>query len=168
MITDERLLLRTLVELADNLVEDFDVAELLTHLADRSVEVLGVTAAGVMLSAPSGELRLVASSSEAMRVLELYELQAEQGPCVECFTTGEPVAGLDLSSATPWPFFAARAVAAGFRSAHAPALAPEGPHHRRPQYVQRGAGCARRTRHGGSPGASRHCHHRPHPTPARR
>lgn len=71
MITDERLLLRTLVELADNLVEDFDVAELLTHLADRSVEVLGVTAAGVMLSAPSGELRLVASSSEAMRVLEL-------------------------------------------------------------------------------------------------
>lgn len=118
MITDERLLLRTLVELADNLVEDFDVVELLTHLADRSVDVFDVTAAGVMLASPSGLLRVVASSSEAMRALELYELQADEGPCVDSFNTGEPVVNLDLASPTPWPLFASRAVNAGFRSVH--------------------------------------------------
>lgn len=120
MITDEHLLLRTLVELADNLVDDFDVVELLTHLADRSVKVLDVTAAGVMLVAPSGLLQVVASSSDAMRVLELYELQADEGPCVDCYRDGEPVVNLDLAATTTsWPRFASMAVAAGFRSVHA-------------------------------------------------
>ena len=86
----EALLARTLVELADTLVDDFDVVELLTLLADRCVEVLDVAAAGLMLVAPDGELRVVASSSEAMRVLELFELQAEEGPCMDCYRTGEP------------------------------------------------------------------------------
>jgi GAF domain-containing protein len=119
VITDERLLLRTLVELADTLVEDFDVVDLLTHLAERSVEVLDVTEAGVMLGSPSGALRVVASSSEAMRVLELYELQADEGPCVDCYRAGEPVVDLDMASDTPWPLFASRALAAGLRSVHA-------------------------------------------------
>ncbi len=119
MITDESLLLRTLVELADNLVDDFDVVELLTHLAYSSVKVLDVTAAGVMLVAPSGALQVVASSSDAMRVLELYELQADEGPCVDCYRTGEPVVNLDLGSSPKWPLFASVALAAGFRSVHA-------------------------------------------------
>jgi GAF domain-containing protein len=119
VITDERLLLRTLVELADTLVEDFDVVDLLTHLADRSVAVLDVTAAGVLLASQSGALRVVASSSEAMRVLELYELQADEGPCVDCYRAGEPVVDLDLAAGTPWPLFVSRALAAGFRSVHA-------------------------------------------------
>jgi len=66
------LLARTLVELAETLVADFDVVELLTRLADRCVEVLGVGAAGLMLAGPGGQLKVMASSSEAMRVLELF------------------------------------------------------------------------------------------------
>ena len=120
MITDADLLIRTLVELADNLVDDFDVVDLLTLLADRCVEVLDVAAAGVMLAAPSGALQVVASSSEAMRVLELFELQADQGPCVDCYATGEPVVNVNLAAAdTRWPRFASEAVAAGFGSVHA-------------------------------------------------
>ncbi|MFZ0250197.1 MAG: GAF and ANTAR domain-containing protein [Acidimicrobiales bacterium] len=117
---DENLLIRTLVELADNLVEDFDVVELLSHLAGRCVEVLDVDAAGVMLAPPSGALQVVASSSEAMRVLELYELQSDQGPCLDCYATGNAVVNVDLAAAgSRWPDFAPQAVDAGFRSVHA-------------------------------------------------
>src|ERR1044071_2571464 len=92
----ESLLARTLVELADTLVDDFDVVELLTRLADRCVDVLDVGAAGLMLAAPDGNLRVMASSSEAMRVLELFEIQAQEGPCLDCYRTGQPVAEGDL------------------------------------------------------------------------
>ena len=77
----QTMLARTLVELADTLVDDFDVVELLTLLADRCVDVLDVAAAGLMLVAPDGDLRVMASSSEAMRLLELFELHAHEGPC---------------------------------------------------------------------------------------
>src|SRR5213078_175161 len=84
----EEALVRSLVEMADTLVDDYDVVDLLTGLADRCVNLLGVAAAGVMLASPEGELRLVASSSEAMRVLEVFELQAQEGPCLDAFHTG--------------------------------------------------------------------------------
>jgi GAF domain-containing protein len=117
---NENLLIRTLVELADTLVEDFDVVDLLSHLVDRCVEVLDVAAAGVMLASPSGALQVVASSSEAMRVLELYELQADQGPCMDCYALGEAVVNVNLAAADSlWPRFAPQAVEAGFRSVHA-------------------------------------------------
>jgi GAF domain-containing protein len=116
----EAMLAQTFVELADTLVDDFDVVELLTLLADRCVDVLHVGAAGLMLVAPDGELRVLASSSEAMRVLELFELQAHEGPCVDCYRTGQPVVNRDLASdKSRWPRFAAEALAAGFHSAHA-------------------------------------------------
>ena len=115
----EGLLVRTLVELADTLVDDFDVVELLTLLTDRCVELLDVTAAGVMLVAPEGDLRVVASSSEAMRVIELFELQTQEGPCPDCWRTGEPVVNADLSTVDGrWPHFVPVALAAGFRSVH--------------------------------------------------
>ena len=117
---NEALLVRTLVELADNLVEDFDIVELLSLLADRCVEVLAVSAAGVMLVAPEGDLRVVASSSEAMRVVELFELQADEGPCPDCYRGGAAVINEDLAAAAaPWPRFAPVAMTAGFRSVHA-------------------------------------------------
>ena len=116
----EALLVRTLVELADNLVEDFDVIDVLTVLSDRCVEVLDVDSAGVMLAAPGGELQVVASSSDAMRGLELFELQANEGPCVDCFVSGQPIVNLELSAVDDrWPRFAGRAVADGFHSVHA-------------------------------------------------
>ena len=117
----EALLVRTLVELADSLVDDFDVVELLSLLAGRCVEVLGVSAAGVMLASPEGDLRVVASSSEAMRVLEVFELQADEGPCLDCYRSGEAVLlDEDLAAAEGrWPRFSRAAAQAGFRSGHA-------------------------------------------------
>jgi GAF domain-containing protein len=116
----EALLARALVELADTLVADFDVVELLTLLADRCVEVLDVAAAGLMLAGPDGDLRVMASSSEAMRVLELFELQSKEGPCPDCYLSGKPVINEDLAMATGrWPRFAPQALAAGFHSVHA-------------------------------------------------
>jgi transcriptional regulator with GAF, ATPase, and Fis domain len=116
----EALLARTLVELADSLVDDFDVVELLTLLADRCVEVLDVDAAGLMLAAPEGELRVVASSSEGMRLVELFELQAQEGPCPDCYRTGEPTLSENLATAdVHWPRFGPVALEAGFKSVQA-------------------------------------------------
>ena len=111
----------TLVELADTLVDDFDVVDLLTLLTDRCVEGLDVSAAGLMLVSPSeSELRLLASSSPRSHDLELYELQSSQGPCIDCHREGEAVWAEDLlDAADRWPQFAPTAVAAGFRSAEA-------------------------------------------------
>ena len=116
----EALLARTFVELADTLVDDFDVVELLTLLADRCEEVLDVTAAGLMLAAPEGDLRVVASSSEEMRLVELFEIQSQEGPCPDCYRTGEPVLSPDLATDDRrWPRFGPVALEAGFRSVHA-------------------------------------------------
>ena len=116
----EESLVRTFVELTDTLVDDFDVVELLTVLAARCVEVLDVAAAGLMLVNSDDELRVIASSSETMRLLELFELQAEEGPCTECYRTGDAVMHPRLSEDDlRWPRFAPRAWEAGFRSVHA-------------------------------------------------
>lgn len=116
----ETLLARTLVELADTLVADFDVVDLLARLADRCTDVLDVSAAGIMLVAPDGSLRVMASSSETMRMLELFEIQAQEGPCLDCYSSGEPVVNQDLSSVdSRWPRFATEALTGGFRSVHA-------------------------------------------------
>jgi GAF domain-containing protein len=116
----ERQLARTLVELADTLVDDFDVVELLTRLTHRCVELLDVAAAGLMLVADDGELQVVASSSDATMVLELLELQAEEGPCIDCYRTGLPVVHEDLGLRDGrWPVFGRTARDAGFQSSHA-------------------------------------------------
>jgi GAF domain-containing protein len=111
----EGLLARTFVELADTLVDDFDVVELLTLLAHRCVEMLDVAAAGLMLVSPEGELRVVASSSEEMRVVELFELQSQEGPCPDCYRTGLPTAKENLAvDVSHWPNFGPVALEAGF------------------------------------------------------
>jgi transcriptional regulator with GAF, ATPase, and Fis domain len=117
----EELLARTFVELADTLVDDFDVVDLLTLLAGRCVDALDVAEAGLMLAAPSGELRVIASSSDAMRVLELLEEQSLEGPCQDCFRTGTPVLNqrLDDTAETRWPAFTPKALEAGFVSVSA-------------------------------------------------
>ena len=116
----EALLTQTLVELADTLVDHFDVVDLLTLLADRCVEVLDVSAAGLMLVAPEGDLRVVASSSEQMRLVELFELQAQEGPCPDAYRTGQPALNRDLiEDGARWPRFGPVALKAGFRSVHA-------------------------------------------------
>ncbi len=117
-MTRESDVVRSLVEMADTLVDDYDVVDLLTGLTDRCVSLLAVSAAGVMLAAPSGGLSLVASSSEAMRLLELFELQAQEGPCQDAFRSGERVGQVDLRAGSGrWPLFSTHAVRAGFQSA---------------------------------------------------
>jgi GAF domain-containing protein len=117
-MTREADVVRSLVEMADTLVDDYDVIDLLTGLADRCVSLLGVSAAGVMLVSPADRLALAASSSETMRLLELFELQAQEGPCLDAFRTGEPVGHQDLEAGSArWPSFTAAARKAGFRSA---------------------------------------------------
>jgi GAF domain-containing protein len=117
-MTREADVVKSLVEMADTLVDDYDVVDMLTGVADRCVGLLGVSAAGVMLASPAGSLGLVASSSEAMRLLELFELQAQEGPCLDAFRTGEPVGHENLQAgAGLWPLFSAAARRAGFASA---------------------------------------------------
>src|SRR5580693_5512001 len=117
---DGVLLSATFVELTDTLVAGFDVIDFLHVLTDRSVQLLDVSAAGLLLADPRGELRVVAASSEAARLLELFQLQNDQGPCLDCFRSGRPVAAADLAAAaTQWPRFAPAARQAGFAAVQA-------------------------------------------------
>jgi GAF domain-containing protein len=118
-MTRESLLIATLVELADNLVDDYDVIDVLTVLTHRCVEAVDVDAAGVMLASPAGELQFVASSSESMRVLELFQIQTNEGPCVDCYRDGLAITNHALSESDGrWPLFTPKALAYGFRSVH--------------------------------------------------
>ena len=103
------------VELADSMVADFDVIDFLHLLTTRCTELLDVSAAGVLLVDPAGDLRVVAASSEQVRLLELFQLQNDQGPCLDCFRSGRQVNVTDLSSAAPrWPQFVPQAQQHGF------------------------------------------------------
>src|ERR1700727_2590675 len=110
---DGPLLSEPFVELTDTMVADFDIIDFLHVLTSRSVELLDVSATGLLLADPRGELRVVAASSEAARLLELFQLQSDQGPCLDCFRSGQPVAATDLGGDQRWPQFAAAAGQAG-------------------------------------------------------
>ena len=107
------------VEMADTLVDDFDVIDFLHVLTERCVQLLGVSAAGLLLTDQRGTLQVVAASSERTRLLELFQLQTDQGPCVDCFHTGQPVSVADLPLAGRWPRFTAAAAEVGFAAVHA-------------------------------------------------
>jgi GAF domain-containing protein len=114
--TRETLTASTIVTLIDTLVAEFDVIDVLTMLASRSVELLGAAAAGILLADESGELRVMAASSEQIVLLELFQIQNEQGPCMDSYRTGEVVVSADLRAPSKWPLFAVESVAAGFPS----------------------------------------------------
>jgi GAF domain-containing protein len=116
---DADLLSDTFVELADTMVADFDVIDFLQLLTDRSVMLLSASAAGVMLADPRGELRVAASSNEAAGLLELFQIQNDQGPCLDCFRTGLPVTAVFADPEQRWPRFAAAATQHGFRTVQA-------------------------------------------------
>lgn len=113
----DALLASALVSLADTLVDDYDVVELLDRLIQTVVDLLGVDAAGLMLVDQRGSLRLLASSSEQIRLLEILQLQSDEGPCLECVSTGLPVTADDITTeGGRWPRFSEAADSAGFRS----------------------------------------------------
>ena len=119
MITAERLA-ETLVEVADTLVDDFDLIEFLGMLTARTSELFEVSAAGLLLVDQRGHLQMMAASDERSEMLELFQVQSDQGPCHDCFRQGQAVVDADLTlAAARWPAFAPRAVAAGYRAVHA-------------------------------------------------
>ena len=119
-MTRERQLVETFVEVADTLVDDFDVIDLLLTLAGRCVRLLDVDAAGIMLIDQRGHLHAAAASTESARLVELFELQSDAGPCVDCCRTGIPVVNADLeANAERWPRFAEAARESGFVAVHA-------------------------------------------------
>ena len=119
-MTREEQLAAAFVETADTLVDDFDVIEFLHTLAQRCVTLLEIDAAGLMLADQRGTLHATAASAENARLLELFELQTDAGPCLDAFRTGEPVVNADLhANEHRWPRFAEAAEAAGYVSVHA-------------------------------------------------
>ena len=117
---DSELLTDTFVDLADTMVADFDIIDFLHMLTDRSVALLSASAAGVVLADPRGALRVAAASNEAAGMIELFQVQNDEGPCLECFRTGHSVTVPDLAGpGQQWPQFAAAATAAGFRTVEA-------------------------------------------------
>jgi transcriptional regulator with GAF, ATPase, and Fis domain len=116
----ETQVLSAVVALVDSLLRDFDVVELLTTLTENCAELLDVSSAGLLLTDAHGHLHLMAATSEKIRELELFQLQADEGPCLDCYATGEPISAADISvAADRWPRFAPAAAEAGFASVHA-------------------------------------------------
>jgi hypothetical protein len=116
----ETRVLDAVVTLVDNLLDDFDIVDLLTGLTERCAELLDVAAAGFLLADPLQQLRLLAATSEQAHELELYQLQADEGPCVDCYISGEPVSVADIRAEEQrWPHFVPAALDAGFASVHA-------------------------------------------------
>jgi transcriptional regulator with GAF, ATPase, and Fis domain len=116
----ETRVLAAVVSLVDSLLYDFDVVDLLTELTERCAHLLDVESAGLLLADPLEQLRVLAATSEATHELELFQLQADEGPCVECYFSGEPVSVANLyAEAGRWPRFVPAALDAGFASVHA-------------------------------------------------
>ena len=118
---DERLA-QTFVELADTLVGGFDLMEFLHMLTERCVELLEVDAAGLLLADSHGSLQLVAASTEQARIVELFQVQNDEGPCLDSYRTGQAVIVPDITeglAAARWPRFSAAAAEMGFAAVHA-------------------------------------------------
>lgn len=116
----ERRIVDAFVELADTLVEGFDLIDFVTSLTERVVGLGFADECGVLLVDRDGDLQYVAASHERTHLLELFRIQNEEGPCLDCFTTGGPVRAVDLEAEHDrWPQFTPRALSTGFRSAQA-------------------------------------------------
>lgn len=108
------------VEVADTLVVDFDIVDFLHMVTTRTADITRADAAGLVLADAHGRLQFMAASTESVRMLELFQLQAEEGPCRDCYRFGAPVINSDLSRAAGrWPRFAPEAVAARYNAVHA-------------------------------------------------
>jgi len=118
-VSVERLA-KIFVEMADTLVDEFDLIDFLHTLTERAASLIDASAVGLVLADERGRLEFMAASTENARLVELLQLQAQEGPCLEAFGTGEVVINVDLTGATArWPTFARHALEAGFRSVHA-------------------------------------------------
>jgi GAF domain-containing protein len=119
-LTREAKLNLAFVKLADTLIADFDVVDLMQTLVEECADILATEAGGILIVDPSGALQLVASTSEESALVEIMQLNAGAGPCVDCITTGRPVSVGDIAgSGSQWPAFRQEAIRQGFTSVHA-------------------------------------------------
>ncbi len=119
VVSTERLA-DVFVELADTLVDDFDVIEFLMMVAHRTAELIGDADVGILLADQRGHLQFMAGSNEDVKRLELFQVQVHEGPCLDAFRDGQAVVNADLRVAEGrWPRFAPRAASAGYQSVHA-------------------------------------------------
>jgi GAF domain-containing protein len=119
MVSPERLA-DAFVDVADTLVDDFDLLDFLHNLTEHAAAISGASSVGLMLADPEGTLHFMAASSEAAEHLELYQIQHAEGPCLDCYATRQPVIVTDLTKGEDrWPDFSPRAIAAGIRAVHA-------------------------------------------------
>lgn len=108
------------VEVADTLVADFDLIDFLHSVASHAAELTGGTTVGLVLADEQAHLHYMGASDESARLLELIQLQDSEGPCLDCYNSGQTVVNADLAHAFErWPSFAPQAVAEGYRSVHA-------------------------------------------------
>src|SRR5271156_2536873 len=127
-IPRETRVLDAVVSLVDSLLDDFDVVDLLTELTEQCAQLLDVAAAGLLLATPGRQLQLMAATSEKIHDLELFQLQADQGPCLDCYATGQPISVADVQAeAARWPRFEAAPNEAGFAPVHAEPMRAAGP-----------------------------------------
>src|SRR4051794_23311018 len=118
-VSAERLA-KIFVEIADTLVDDYDLISFLQMVTDRAALLVDAAAVGLLLADAHGELQFMAASDETARLLELFQLQNQEGPCLDAFRTAQPVANADLvRGGGNWPRFSAEAAVCGFTSVHA-------------------------------------------------
>jgi GAF domain-containing protein len=116
----ERDITESLVSLASSLADGYDVADLLSDLTADCARILDIASASLMLANGRGVLNVLAASSEAAEHLELFQLQRDEGPCLDCYSEGTAVLAPDLDQEVDrWPLFVTGARSAGFRSVHA-------------------------------------------------
>jgi len=117
--TRESEVIRTMIRLADTLVAGYDIVELLQGLAERCGELLGASATGILLADRDGRLEVVAASNESSDLLEVLQLAAGEGPCIECYRRGEAASVPDISALDRWGPFREAAEEQGYRSVYA-------------------------------------------------
>ena len=121
--TREARLIAAFVKLTDTLIDDYDVVDVLHWLVQECATMLDTQDGGVLLVDADGSLQLVASTSEEAQLVEMFQLAAGAGPCLDCFKSGEAVTVGNLEAETDrWPHFTQEALTRGFKSVHATPL----------------------------------------------
>ena len=115
----ESRLVATFVSVADSLVAEYDIVDLLQILVDDCTELFDASAAGILLVTPEGALEVVAATNERSEFLSLLQARSGEGPCVETITIGRPVSVPDVSDTDPrWSLFASASLRSGYRAIH--------------------------------------------------
>lgn len=119
-ISREQRINEAFVKVAGTLMDQYDVVDLLSALVEECTDLLDIQAGGLLIANNLGELELIASTSEEAEFVEVMQLAAGAGPCVDCFHTGEQVSVDNIdASGDRWPEFRKAAMRKGFQAIHA-------------------------------------------------